>query len=98
MKVRFSRRALIQIKEISNYIAADNPRTAENVEHRLETLAAQLGRYPAMGRRTSLANVRVFSVRPYPFLMFYQTDVDKGEVTILRIRHMARKEDWRSGR
>lgn len=65
---------------------------------RLETLASLLARQPAIGRRTDLQCVRVFALRPYPYPMFYRIDPDDSGIIVLRIRHMARKEDWRTGR
>jgi plasmid stabilization system protein ParE len=59
-------------------------------------LTTLISRHPAIGRRTDLADVRVFAVRPYPYLIFYREE--PGGITILRVRHMARKEDWRTGR
>ena len=49
-----------------------------------------------MGRRTDIESVRVFAVKPYPYLIFYREAPDG--ITILRVRHMARKDDWRTGR
>ena len=65
---------------------------------RIETVAQLLARHPAIGRRTSLRNVRVFIALPYPYLVFYKIDEERGEVTVLRVRHVARRENWREGR
>jgi len=96
MKVRYSRRALAQIAEIIETIAEGAPEVAGALSRRMETLAALLARHPAIGRRTDLADVRVFALRPYPYLIFYREE--PGGIMILRVRHMARKEDWRTGR
>ena len=98
MKVRFSRRALAQIVEIHANIAAHDPRAARAAIGRIESAAALLARHPAIGRRTDHAAIRVFSLRPYPWLMFYAADIGRDELTVLRIRHMARKTNWRLGR
>lgn len=97
MKARYSRRALAQIAEIERMIAADSPLVASAFVRRMETLAALLARHPEIGRRTSLAEVRVVPARRYPYLVFYTTDATGG-ITVLRVRHMARREDWRGGR
>jgi plasmid stabilization system protein ParE len=65
---------------------------------RTETLASLLARHPTIGRRTDLSGVRVFAIRPYPYLLFYRSEPDDSGITVLRVRHMARKEDWRTGR
>ncbi len=97
MTLRYSRRALAQITEILETIPEDAPRVRQAFSRRLETLASLLARQPAIGRRTDLTGVRVFAVRPYPYLLFYRIDPNDSGITVLRIRHMARKEDWRTG-
>ena len=96
MNVRYSRRALAQIAEIVETIAEDAPSVASAFSVRVEALASLISRHPAIGRQTNLASVRVFAARPYPYLIFYREEPDG--ITILRVRHMARKEDWRAGR
>jgi toxin ParE1/3/4 len=98
MSVRFTRRALVQLGEILETIAADEPRAAAGFAHRIETMTTLLARHPEMGRATDLGSVRVFSTRPYPYLLFYRAASSGEEIIVLRIRHMARKEDWRRGR
>ena len=97
MKVQYSQRALTQITEIIAAIAADDPPAAGAFARRVETLASLVARHPAIGRQTSLARVRVIPAKPYPYLVFYQP-APEGGITVLRVRHMARREDWRSGR
>ena len=97
MKAHYSRRAIAQIAEILATIAADNPRAAVAVGRRIETLASLLARHPSVGRLTSLADVRVVPTKPYPYLIFYRSS-DATGITILRVRHMARKEEWSMGR
>jgi plasmid stabilization system protein ParE len=98
MKLRFSRRSLQQIREIQDFVAADNPQAAERITRRIEILAALLAKHPSIGRPTRYRNTRVLSALPYPYLIFYTVDVPGNEVTVLRVRHMARRQDWRKGR
>ena len=97
MTARFSRRAVAQIAEAIAVIERDDPRAADAFAQRIERLAALLCRHPQIGRATDLMNVRVTPTKPYPYLMFYET-TERGRITVLRVRHMARKEDWRTGR
>jgi len=97
MKPSFSRRALAQIAEIEATIAAENPSAAASFVRRIDRLAALLARRPELGRATNLDGVRVMPARPYPYLLFYAL-ASAGGITVLRVRHMARREDWRSGR
>ena len=98
MSLRYSRRALRQLEEILAYIATEDRRTAEKIALRFNALAGLIGRQPTIGRPTDFKNVRVFRAAPYPYLMFYHTHPISGDVTILRVRHTARKEDWSEGR
>ena len=83
--------------EIAERIHQDNPRAAAAFARRVDALAALLARHPEDGRKTNLSPVRVMPLRPYPYLLFYQP-AEAGGIVILRVRHMARKEDWRTGR
>jgi toxin ParE1/3/4 len=98
MKLRFSRRSIQQIREIEAFVAAENPRVAQSIVNRIETLTTLLAKHPSIGRATRYRNTRVMSVLPYPYLIFYAVDVRRDEVTVLRVRHMARREDWTEGR
>jgi plasmid stabilization system protein ParE len=98
MKLRFSRRALHQIDEIADHVADESPRIADLVLRWIEMVAALIARYPAIGRPTSKDQVRVFSLAPYPYLLFYQTNEARGEVVVLRVRHTGRRQYWREGR
>ena len=97
MKLTYSRRALTQLNEIVARIAENDPGTAASVARRIKDLVSLIGRHPMIGRSTDLENVRVFRAAPYPYLIFYRVDVGR-ELTVLRIRHAARKENWREGR
>lgn len=93
MRVRYNRRAVLQLAAIFDYIAADNPMAAAAVTRRVETVVALIGRYPAMGRPTDKPGVRVLSIPPYPYVIFYKVSEDRGEVRVLRVRHTARRPD-----
>jgi plasmid stabilization system protein ParE len=98
MTVRYSGRAIAQFADIIAAISVDDPRAASAFSRRVETLASLVSRHPAIGRQTNLADIRVLPTKPYPYLIFYQPLPDGSGIVILRIRHMARNEDWRSGR
>jgi plasmid stabilization system protein ParE len=98
MTARFSRRSLAQLDAILEYLTAENPRVATSFSERVHSLASLIDRQPLIGRPTDLERVRVFRASPYPYLLFYSVDPGGSGITILRIRHTARKEDWRKGR
>ena len=97
MTVRYSRRALRQLDEIFAYVAVDDRRAAASIVARIEALVHLIVRHPTIGRPTDLEGVRVFRAAPYPYLIFYRTDPTTGAVTILRVRHTSRAENWKEG-
>jgi toxin ParE1/3/4 len=91
MKVRYSKRALVQLEDIYLYISQFNPRAAGQVVARIEELCARLAEFPGMGTKTDQENVRVLPVVRYPYLVYYAVQADRDEVRILRIRHGRRR-------
>jgi len=88
MQVRITPFANRQIAQIFSYIARDNPRAARKVRQRILHVAELLEDNPEIGRITSRAGIRMLTVRPYPYLIFYRIRDD--EVTIVSVRHGAR--------
>ncbi|HEY8566836.1 MAG TPA: type II toxin-antitoxin system RelE/ParE family toxin [Beijerinckiaceae bacterium] len=89
MRVEFTDRALAQIERIGNYIAADSPAAAARVVRRIQSVADQLAAHPWSGHKTSRPGNRVIFASPYPYLIAYTVRGDI--VTILRVRHAARR-------
>ena len=90
MKVRYSPRASAQIEEAFDYIARDNPRAAQAFLDRIEAIAALLAQVPGMGREADKANVHSVPLTPFRYRLFYAVRRGRGEIMILRIRHMSR--------
>lgn len=97
MKVRFTAGAIRQIAEIADWIARDDPPTAAALLEELARVTGLAARHPGIGRPTRIAEVRVVPIKPYPYLMFYRPAEDGG-IEVIRVRSMARKRDWRTGR
>ena len=91
MKVRYNRRALVQIEEIHVYIAERNPRAAARVIARIEELCEKLSEFPGMGHQSDHSDIRVLPVVRYPYLIFYTVVGADDEVRILRVRHGRRE-------
>jgi plasmid stabilization system protein ParE len=75
MRVRYSSRAIAQLKEISSFSARDDEAAAAAVLDRIERLVVLLGKFPALGRPTDKGDVRmmsVMSVPGYPYVIFYK--------------------------
>lgn len=89
MKVRFSRPAAAELDSIFAYIYQRNPRAAGRIVARIQSVVAQLARYPSLGPPKYKLGVRMFPVRGYPYLIFYT--IENDEVLILSVRHSARK-------
>ena len=98
MIVRFTRRAIGQIHEISETIALDDARSSDQFAERVDRVADLAARHPAIGRPTDLHDIRVIPLRPFRYLLFYKPFADGSGIMVLRVRHMARNEDWRAGR
>jgi len=89
MKVRFTTPAAADLEAIYAYLAQQNPGAAQRVKSRIKMDAEMLGDFPFMARSTGKAGVRVLTVTPYPYLIFYT--VRNDGVLILHIRHGARR-------
>lgn len=73
---------------IIDYIALDNPATAENVLRSIRDTADKLASFPDMGRVGRLPDTREFTVTGLPYLIVYQVGADT--VTVLAVFHGAR--------
>jgi toxin ParE1/3/4 len=90
MRVRYTRRALSDLRAIYSYIAADNPKAARAVESVIRQTADLLADFPDLGARTARSpEFRGIKAGRYPYRIYYQ--VRRDEVWIVHIRHMARR-------
>ncbi len=92
MRVSYSPRAVSEINEAFDYIAADNPAALSRLMLRIESIAALLSERPGIGRRTSKAGVQVIGLLPYRYLLFYKVLPNRDEIRIMRLRHMSRRD------
>lgn len=93
MIVEFLRRATIDLEEISDWIATDNPVRAESFADEIVERCLSLADNPA--RFPTAKNVAEFEIRKVShgsYLIFYAIKQDRVE--ILRIVHGSR--DWAS--
>ena len=91
MTVEYSRRALIDLRDIAAYYASsDHPAVGEAVANRIEEVAARLQRAPRSGRRlTDREDVRVAPLLRYSYNVFYT--LTGQTVRIVHIRHTSRR-------
>ena len=89
MRVRYSRRAIRNLRSIFAYIEKESPTAAARVVQRIESVVAELSHAPGMGTPTDKQGVHRFVVTGTPYLIFYE--IFEDEVAIIRIRHGARR-------
>jgi toxin ParE1/3/4 len=84
----FAEPAEADLDSIVDYIAVDDPNTAETVFRAIVAAAEQLTNFPEMGRPGRMPGTREFLVRSLPYLIVYEVNADT--VTILAVFHSAR--------
>jgi addiction module RelE/StbE family toxin len=89
MTRRYTRTALAEIDSIYSYLLEENPLAAKSVLAALEKTVTRLETFPYSAVATSIADVRVATIYPFPYLIFYTVEVDT--VVIRNIRHAARR-------
>jgi len=88
LKLRYTRPALSDLRNILDYVAAQSPHGARRVHTRIKTIIDLLLLHPYLGRRTSDPTIRRLAATPYPYLIFYE--ISETEVIIHALRHAAR--------
>ena len=87
--VIYSEAAVADLRQITAFIAADNPKVAERFANRLVDLAESLRSTPERGRPVkNWPGVRVIVLAPY--LIFYHFGKTANGVEVLRFWHGAR--------
>ncbi|KAF0181855.1 MAG: plasmid stabilization system [Caulobacteraceae bacterium] len=88
MKVRWSRRALADLRRMNSYMAERNPRAAERMEARILDRIEALRELPLVGVLTGVGEARWVRVRRTPYLVVYRAAAD--ELRILAVYHGSR--------
>jgi len=89
MRVKWSRKALLNLDDAVEYIAADNPATAAEVAQRIWDISQILADQPGMGRPGGVAGTRELLIPGVPYILPYIEKV--GAVIILRVIHTSMK-------
>lgn len=89
MRVRFTRSAQADLREIHAYVARENPQEAARLVARLMESAWSLGDAPYEGRETDEPGARVIVVPRLRYFIFYTIEAD--EVYVTHIRHTSRR-------
>ena len=89
MRVRYTLPALGELDAILDYLAARSPQGAVRVQTRIRTFVDLLPSLPWIGAKTDDPTIRRLTVRPYPYLVFYEIAGD--EILVHSVRHAARE-------
>lgn len=88
MKLRYTPRAKLDLAEIYDYIAQENPPAARRVILLIRNAAETLPQNPQIGRVGRLARTRELTVDRFPFMLAYR--IESEEIQILAVVHTAR--------
>ncbi len=89
MRVRFTRPAQADLRQIYAYVSKDNPEAASRLVTQIMGRAWSLGDAPYEGRETDEPNTRVIVFPRLRYFIFYTIKDD--EVHITHIRHTSRR-------
>lgn len=90
MTVRYSERALSDLKTIADHISQRRPSGAVSVMRRIEATVELIGQYPGIGRKVrARKGVLALPVGKYPYRVYYR--IEDGRPFIVHIRHGARR-------
>jgi toxin ParE1/3/4 len=88
MRIRYDPRALSDLQDIFDYIAADDSRAAARVVTRIEHAISRLAILPYSGRPGRKPGIRILTVPSLPYIVVHRVLNDFVEV--LAIFHTAR--------
>lgn len=88
MRIGYTRRALLDLSEIHDTIAADNPAAAGRVIAEIERAIAQLEAHPRLGRPGRVDETREIVISRFPYIVAYR-DLE-NEIQVLSVIHSAR--------
>lgn len=92
MKLRLTKRALSDLRDISAFLHVRNPAAAARVLYAIAAGMELVRNYPNAGR-LKRRGIRRLTLPRFNYLIFYTLDEGTDEVQILTIRHSARMEE-----
>jgi toxin ParE1/3/4 len=93
MRLRYSRRALRHIDDISTYLEQRSPSATRQISGRIRDAISMLLEFPEVGRSGAKAGTREFPIPGLPYVIVYRVYLpagDAGELRIAGIYHAAR--------
>jgi plasmid stabilization system protein ParE len=91
MRVRYRRRAQLDIENIHEFIAKRNPRAATDVVARIRYAANRLGMLPHIGHAGRDIGTYEWVVVGSPYIIVYEVDEALDEVAIVAVFHGAQR-------
>jgi len=88
MKLRYTPRAQLDLTEIHDYIAQENPQAAKRVILIIRKASETLLQNPQVGRMGRIAETRELTIGRFPFMLAYR--IEREEVQVLSVIHTAR--------
>jgi len=88
MKLRYTPRAKLDLAEIHDYIAQENPQAARRVIFLIRQTAQNLLQNPQIGKPGRVAGTHEITVGRFPFMLAYCIETE--EIQILAVVHTAR--------
>ena len=89
MQVKWLKRALDNLEDEADYIAQDNPQSAQALVSHVFNSVDQLINFPNMGRAGRVFGTRELVIIGFPYIIPYRIKSDA--IQILRVFHTSRK-------
>lgn len=90
MNLRWDPRAVQDLREIRNYVAAHgSASSADRVRRHLQKRVERLRSKPYIGVASNNREIRILAATGYPYRIYYT--VQPNEVVVLHVRHTARQ-------
>ena len=89
MQIRFTPNTYADIDAVYEYIASNNPTTAQNTLNQIESMIDYLLIHPKLGRQGRVENTRELLVANTPYIIVYE--LSSAFITILAIIHSRRR-------
>ena len=90
MKLVFSPRALLRLREIQAHVAYDNVTAAATVVSRIRQSAEMLADHPMLGRDWD-GRTRALTVSGLPYRIHYRIDESTETVEVVTVAHTSQK-------
>ena len=93
MRVRFRKRAQLDIETIHEFIQARNPRAATEIAARIRDAAARLQEWPFIGHPGRAQGTYEWVVTGSPYIIVYEVHETADEVAIIAVFHGAQDRE-----